>query len=356
MFFAAIALALGGYYFFGQYILAKKAYEIGLWKDCHDRDVGLTAVVVDKDLIDPMQDIANTSVCHRLSKISYDNIAKRWSQLASSGAGAKRGINDCLTIHVFLAVLSIFGWLLLTGALVFHGLAVLCDCCFDRAAGIGVSGICYFVFWGLLIAVLTMSQGGFYTFSIALGMVVFLNEHLVRSHPINKAIAAARREYDDHCRGGHGYLDEETYYRAWVNMRNEGYRQGVPSPLTASLDGFICNPLFLFGLDFAIIMFPTATVLRTTIRSGFPRSVREILDSSWHIASPTMLVFFTALCLCGGSFLRPTNRTTIDREAQADRIETISHKSLFLSRMLSILDNITTSRRKDRILDPKKLL
>jgi hypothetical protein len=38
---ALIALGIGAYYYYGQYILAWKTWETGLWKDCHDRPVRL---------------------------------------------------------------------------------------------------------------------------------------------------------------------------------------------------------------------------------------------------------------------------------------------------------------------------
>ena len=43
--FSVIALSLGAYYFVGQYTIAKKTYDVELWKDCHDRHVRLTVLV-----------------------------------------------------------------------------------------------------------------------------------------------------------------------------------------------------------------------------------------------------------------------------------------------------------------------
>jgi len=45
LFFTVIALSLGAYYFVCQYTIAKKTYDVELWKDCHDRHVRLTVLV-----------------------------------------------------------------------------------------------------------------------------------------------------------------------------------------------------------------------------------------------------------------------------------------------------------------------
>lgn len=39
VFLAIIALGSGAYYFYGQYIISWKSWEVGIWKDCHDRSV-----------------------------------------------------------------------------------------------------------------------------------------------------------------------------------------------------------------------------------------------------------------------------------------------------------------------------
>jgi hypothetical protein len=36
---ALIALGVGGYYYYGQYMISWKSWEVGIWKDCHDRVV-----------------------------------------------------------------------------------------------------------------------------------------------------------------------------------------------------------------------------------------------------------------------------------------------------------------------------
>jgi hypothetical protein len=36
---AVVALGVGAYYFYGQYIISYKTWELGLWKDCRDRAV-----------------------------------------------------------------------------------------------------------------------------------------------------------------------------------------------------------------------------------------------------------------------------------------------------------------------------
>ena len=36
---AVVALGVGAYYYYGQYIISWKSWEAGVWKDCHDRPV-----------------------------------------------------------------------------------------------------------------------------------------------------------------------------------------------------------------------------------------------------------------------------------------------------------------------------
>jgi hypothetical protein len=36
---ALIALGAGGYYYYGQYMISLKSWEVGIWKDCRDRAV-----------------------------------------------------------------------------------------------------------------------------------------------------------------------------------------------------------------------------------------------------------------------------------------------------------------------------
>jgi hypothetical protein len=35
----ATAIGVGAYYYYGQYTISWKSWEVGVWKDCHDRAV-----------------------------------------------------------------------------------------------------------------------------------------------------------------------------------------------------------------------------------------------------------------------------------------------------------------------------
>ncbi|KAF8860720.1 hypothetical protein BDZ45DRAFT_741144 [Acephala macrosclerotiorum] len=58
-----IALGAGAYYYYGQYAISWKTWQLGIWKDCRDR-----------------QDISNTRACTYYENISYDSIISRNSK------------------------------------------------------------------------------------------------------------------------------------------------------------------------------------------------------------------------------------------------------------------------------------
>lgn len=74
---AIIALGLGVYYYYGQYVISLKSWEVGVWKDCHDRLVGHFFWFQVVQRLSRPQDIANTSICLRYENVSYTTITSR---------------------------------------------------------------------------------------------------------------------------------------------------------------------------------------------------------------------------------------------------------------------------------------
>jgi hypothetical protein len=76
-FVAVIALGAGAYYFYGQYAISWKSWVVGVWKDCHDREVINHLLADTARSLTAVQDIVNTSVCLRYLDMSYDKIVGR---------------------------------------------------------------------------------------------------------------------------------------------------------------------------------------------------------------------------------------------------------------------------------------
>jgi hypothetical protein len=315
---ALIALGVGGYYYYGQYKISWKSWEISIWKDCRDRVVSQALSFTVDNISKGYQDIINSSICNRYANVSYDQIASRdvksnstapplnvsltFNQIKSSAdhlpSVSLGRASRCLIFLVDYLLLA--GWLATIGALIFHVLVFISD----------------------------MTSGHNFPVRAYFAVFIFINTSIATitsPSEIIQAICIATSV-------GLAIMYGATVKDAWqacLRARHDPSRELQWE--RKSLWGLVCDPFVHFLLPvFSIILAGHSGMVALP-----PELLQHTLDFIFPTSSISLAIFFAILSIGQHFILQTKNSVDFDYEAQSDSVIRVSHKSIFLERLQS---------------------
>jgi hypothetical protein len=310
---AVLALGLGTYYYYEQYIIAWRTWEVGVWKDCRDRVVSETATLENSSLI-RLQDLLNSSVCLRYSNISYDRIASRSTEILSSAHWKYSSVvklsseisADTLSSFVRYTCLLVdcavmMGYIWGIAGLILHVLAFICDMTSGHNFPLRAYFAGFFFLNTMIASIVTKSEFVRSLTIIISACLVIFNASAVKD----------------------GW---ECCVQASRDRRNKEIwkRQG--------LLGLMCDPFFLFVIQPVLFVF---WEVHGIVYWGTLQNSRDPINTIVISATTALAIFFVILNFSQNAILRALDDTALDPESQARYITAASHRNHFLDKLQS---------------------